>query len=748
MKNIDSLKIIRRSGQEMNYERGKIITAVSKANDEFPQDPDRLTENQIKEIADNVEDYLLNLSYSAPVEDIQDKVIKEIMKAGAYNVAIAYTEYRYLHSINRTESTLDKNILSIVDYENENIKQENSNKNPQVASVQRDYVSGEISKDISKRLLLPKDIIEAHEAGLIHFHDMDYFLERIYNCCLVNMEDMLQNGTVISETGIDRPKSFSTACNIATQVIAQVASSQYGGQSISLAHLAPFVDISRKKFRQQVRKEFEVAGIEVTDDKVNEITEMRVKEEINRGVQMIQYQVITLMTTNGQAPFVTVFMYLDEAPEGQEREDLASIIEEMLHQRIKGVKNEKGVFVTPAFPKLIYVLDEDNAYEGSKYFYLTRLAAECTAKRLVPDYISAKVMRENKGGDVYPCMGCRSFLTPDRFSEIKGNISKAKNFKEGKHKYYGRFNQGVVTINLVDVACSSYKDMDKFWEILDERLGLCHRALQCRHKRLLGTPADIAPILFRYGAIARLGKGEVIDPLLFDGYSTISLGYAGISEMCYYMTGLSHTSPEGQKFALAVMQKLNDKCAEWKKAENIDYSVYGTPIESTTYKFAKCLKKRFGEIQGVTDKNYITNSYHCNVREKISAFDKLTFESKFQKLSPGGAISYVEVPDMTGNIDAVIAIIQHIYENIMYAELNSKSDYCMNCGYDGEIKIVEDKSGKLVWECPNCGNRDQDKMSVARRTCGYIGTQFWNQGRTQEIRERVLHVDFHSNEDI
>ena len=748
MKNIDSLKIIRRSGQEMNYERGKIITAVSKANDEFPQDPDRLTENQIKEIADNVEDYLLNLSYSAPVEDIQDKVIKEIMKAGAYNVAIAYTEYRYLHSINRTESTLDKNILSIVDYENENIKQENSNKNPQVASVQRDYVSGEISKDISKRLLLPKDIIEAHEAGLIHFHDMDYFLERIYNCCLVNMEDMLQNGTVISETGIDRPKSFSTACNIATQVIAQVASSQYGGQSISLAHLAPFVDISRKKFRQQVRKEFDLAGIEVTDDKVNEITEMRVKEEINRGVQMIQYQVITLMTTNGQAPFVTVFMYLDEAPEGQEREDLASIIEEMLHQRIKGVKNEKGVFVTPAFPKLIYVLDEDNAYEGSKYFYLTRLAAECTAKRLVPDYISAKVMRENKGGDVYPCMGCRSFLTPDRFSEIKGNISKAKNFKEGKHKYYGRFNQGVVTINLVDVACSSYKDMDKFWEILDERLELCHRALQCRHKRLLGTPADIAPILFRYGAIARLGKGEVIDPLLFDGYSTISLGYAGVSEMCYYMTGLSHTSPEGQKFALAVMQKLNDKCAEWKKAENIDYSVYGTPIESTTYKFAKCLKKRFGEIPGVTDKNYITNSYHCNVREKISAFDKLTFESKFQKLSPGGAISYVEVPDMTGNIDAVIAIIQHIYENIMYAELNSKSDYCMNCGYDGEIKIVEDKSGKLVWECPNCGNRDQDKMSVARRTCGYIGTQFWNQGRTQEIRERVLHVDFHSNEDI
>ena len=905
MKNIDSLKIIRRSGQEVNYERGKIITAVSKANDEFPQDPDRLTENQIKEIADNVEDYLLNLSYSAPVEDIQDKVIKEIMKAGAYNVAIAYTEYRYLHSINRTESTLDKNILSIVDYENENIKQENSNKNPQVASVQRDYVSGEISKDISKRLLLPKDIIEAHEAGLIHFHDMDYFLERIYNCCLVNMEDMLQNGTVISETGIDRPKSFSTACNIATQVIAQVASSQYGGQSISLAHLAPFVDISRKKFRQQVRKEFDLAGIEVTDDKVNEIAEMRVKEEINRGVQMIQYQVITLMTTNGQAPFVTVFMYLNEAPEGQEREDLASIIEEMFRQRIKGVKNEKGVFVTPAFPKLIYVLDEDNAYEGSKYFYLTRLAAECTAKRLVPDYISAKVMRENKGGDVYPCMGCvdgkseiqvtfddvhavgtfeniwkhleirypvksnqeghymdtrgenvsiydgavkgyvdvygfirkrqkdwvkvdfdcgryidatidhpfeltngkvtlagdlsvgdemfvtgimgdlhttkviglypyqedkysydvttasehftvngiyshncRSFLTPDRFSEIKGNISKAKNFKEGKHKYYGRFNQGVVTINLVDVACSSYKDMDKFWEILDERLELCHRALQCRHKRLLGTPADIAPILFRYGAIARLGKGEVIDPLLFDGYSTISLGYAGISEMCYYMTGLSHTSPEGQKFALAVMQKLNDKCAEWKKAENIDYSVYGTPIESTTYKFAKCLKKRFGEIPGVTDKNYITNSYHCNVREKISAFDKLTFESKFQKLSPGGAISYVEVPDMTGNIDAVIAIIQHIYENIMYAELNSKSDYCMNCGYDGEIKIVEDKSGKLVWECPNCGNRDQDKMSVARRTCGYIGTQFWNQGRTQEIRERVLHVDFHSNEDI
>lgn len=1041
MKTIDSLKIIRRSGQEMPYQRDKIITAITKANNESTYAPDRLTEKQIEDIADNIETYLLGLSYSAPVEDIQDKVITEIMKAGAYKVAKDYTEYRYLHSINRTESTLDKNVLSIVEYKNENIKQENSNKNPQIASVQRDYVSGEVSKDISRRLLLPKDVVEAHDAGIIHFHDMDYFLEKIYNCCLVNLGDMLSYGTVISETGIDSPHSFSTACNIGTQAIAQIASSQYGGQTISLSHLAPFVDISRQKFRKQVAAEFEKTGIDVTEEKINEIAEIRVKEEINRGVQMIQYQVITLMTTNGQAPFVTVFMYLDEVEDGQTRKDLASIIEEMLNQRIKGVKNEKGVFVTPAFPKLIYVLDEDNIHEDSEYFYLTKLAAKCTAKRMVPDYISAKKMKEYKGY-VYPCMGCvdgksvidykingiryvesferawnrlsetykvciqdngrdlymdtpgvsiydnkekkyvnqyrmvrnlqsdwckinftggryidvtndhpfevekrgvvpaselnigdvilrdvrtsdqqsvkkkavcdseytsyvvdmvgitlsylrddispiphelfsatrgqkmsflsgmikansftgnmksefptvnlvstneefalqqmyyindlglnpdiyksetddgvkfivkfninselasyigiaddqinpvddnideasavtsivlynedkysydvttesehftvngiyshncRSFLTPDRFSEEKGNISKAKNFEEGKPKYYGRFNQGVVTINLVDVACSSEGDFDKFWEILEDRLNLCHKALRCRHERLLGTPADIAPILFRYGAIARLEKGEKIDPLLYDGYSTISLGYAGLSEMCYYMIGKSHTSEEGEPFAKAVMQKLNDKCNEWKKAENIDYSVYGTPLESTTYKFAKCLKKRFGIIPGVTDKNYITNSYHCNVREKISAFDKLTFESKFQQLSPGGAISYVEVPDMTGNIDAVIAIMQHIYETIMYAEINSKSDYCMQCGYDGEIQIVEEKSGKLVWECPNCGNRDQDKMSVARRTCGYIGTQFWNQGRTQEIKDRVLHVDFHYNEDI
>lgn len=747
MKTIDSLKIIRRSGQEMPYQRDKIITAITKANNEATYAPDRLTEKQIEDIAYNIENYLLGLSYSAPVEDIQDKVITEIMKAGAYKVAKDYTEYRYLHSINRTESTLDKNVLSIVEYKNENIKQENSNKNPQIASVQRDYVSGEVSKDISRRLLLPKDVVEAHDAGIIHFHDMDYFLEKIYNCCLVNLGDMLSYGTVISETGIDSPHSFSTACNIGTQAIAQIASSQYGGQTISLSHLAPFVDISRQKFRKQVAAEFEKTGIDVTEDKINEIAEIRVKEEINRGVQMIQYQVITLMTTNGQAPFVTVFMYLDEVEDEQTRKDLAAIIEEMLNQRIKGVKNEKGVFVTPAFPKLIYVLDEDNIHEDSEYFYLTKLAAKCTAKRMVPDYISAKKMKEYKGY-VYPCMGCRSFLTPDRFSGEKGNISKAKNFEEGKPKYYGRFNQGVVTINLVDVACSSEGDFDKFWEILEDRLNLCHKALRCRHERLLGTPADIAPILFRYGAIARLEKGEKIDPLLYDGYSTISLGYAGLSEMCYYMIGKSHNSEEGEPFAKAVMQKLNDKCNEWKKAENIDYSVYGTPLESTTYKFAKCLKKRFGIIPGVTDKNYITNSYHCNVREKISAFDKLTFESKFQQLSPGGAISYVEVPDMTGNIDAVIAIMQHIYETIMYAEINSKSDYCMQCGYDGEIQIVEEKSGKLVWECPNCGNRDQDKMSVARRTCGYIGTQFWNQGRTQEIKDRVLHVDFHYNENI
>lgn len=747
-KSVDSLLIIRRSGQEMKYERNKITRAIRKANNEFKMKADRLNNVQINTIVDDIENYLLHLSYNAPVEDIQDMVIYGIMKQGAYKVAKAYTEYRYKHNMRREMSGFDKRVLSIVDYENEDIKQENSNKNPQVASVQRDYVSGEVSKEITRNLLLPDDIVRAHDEGIIHFHDMDYFLERIYNCCLSNLEDMLQNGTVISETMIEPPKSFSTACNISTQVIAQIASSQYGGQSFSLAALVPFIDVSRQKLRKTKKENMEKLGLDISDEMINKLVEMELKQVIKDGVQMIQYQILTLMTTNGQTPFVSMFIWINEV-EDKYKDDFAILIEEVLNQRIKGIKNEKGVYVTPAFPKILYVLDDNNVYEDSEYFWLTKLAAKCTAKRMVPDYISAKIMRQYKGGDVYPCMGCRSFLTPDRFSEIFGNISKAGNFKEGKHKYYGRFNQGVCTINLVDVACSSGKDMDKFWEILDERLELCHRALRCRHERLLGTPADIAPILFRYGAIARLGKGEKIDKLLYNGYSTISLGYAGVSEMCKYMTGTSHTDPKcGKPFAMKVMQRLNDKCNEWKAAENIDYSVYGTPIESTTYKFAKCLQKRFGVIPGVTDKNYITNSYHCNVREKISAFDKLTFESQFQELSQGGAISYVEVPDMTGNLDAVIAIIQHIYENIMYAEINSKSDYCMECGYDGEIKIVEDVSGKLVWECPCCGNRDQNKMSVARRTCGYIGTQFWNQGRTQEIKERVLHVDFHDNEDI
>lgn len=747
-KSADSLLIIRRSGQEMKYERNKITRAIRKANNEFKMKADRLNNVQINTIVDDIENYLLHLSYNAPVEDIQDMVIYGIMKQGAYKVAKAYTEYRYKHNMRREMSGFDKRVLSIVDYENEDIKQENSNKNPQVASVQRDYVSGEVSKEITRNLLLPDDIVRAHDEGIIHFHDMDYFLERIYNCCLSNLEDMLQNGTVISETMIEPPKSFSTACNISTQVIAQIASSQYGGQSFSLAALVPFIDVSRQKLRKTKKENMEKLGLDISDEMINKLVEMELKQIIKDGVQMIQYQILTLMTTNGQTPFVSMFIWINEV-EDKYKDDFAILIEEVLNQRIKGIKNEKGVYVTPAFPKILYVLDDNNVYEDSEYFWLTKLAAKCTAKRMVPDYISAKIMRQYKGGDVYPCMGCRSFLTPDRFSEIFGNISKAGNFKEGKHKYYGRFNQGVCTINLVDVACSSGKDMDKFWEILDERLELCHRALRCRHERLLGTPADIAPILFRYGAIARLGKGEKIDKLLYNGYSTISLGYAGVSEMCKYMTGTSHTDPKcGKPFAMKVMQRLNDKCNEWKAAENIDYSVYGTPIESTTYKFAKCLQKRFGVIPGVTDKNYITNSYHCNVREKISAFDKLTFESQFQELSQGGAISYVEVPDMTGNLDAVIAIIQHIYENIMYAEINSKSDYCMKCGYDGEIKIVEDASGKLVWECPCCGNRDQNKMSVARRTCGYIGTQFWNQGRTQEIKERVLHVDFHDNEDI
>ena len=728
------MKIIKRSGVEVFFDSNKIVAAVQKANASVI-DYEKLSDEKIQEIADNVEVACENMKRSASVEEIQDMVENQLMNQHAFTVARNYITYRYKRALVRKSNSTDEQILSLLECNNEEVKQENSNKNPTVNSVQRDYMAGEVSKDITKRFLLPEDIVEAHEKGLIHFHDADYFAQHMHNCCLVNLEDMLQNGTVISETGIDRPRSFSTACNIATQAIAQIASSQYGGQSISLSHLAPFVQVSREKFRIQVRAEFEKIGLELDEEKINKVAEMRVREEINRGVQMIQYQVITLMTTNGQAPFITVFMYLDEVPEGQTRDDLAAIIEEMLHQRIKGVKNEKGVFITPAFPKLIYVLEEDNIHEDSKYFYLTRLAAQCTAKRMVPDYISEKKMKElkvdkNGEGHCYPCMGCRSFLTPYIDPET------------GKPKYYGRFNQGVVTINLVDVACSSGKDEKKFWKILDERLKLCYRALMCRHKRLLGTPSDVAPILWQNGALARLKKGETIDKLLFGGYSTISLGYAGLCECTRYMTGVSHTEPEtGTPFALRVMQRLNDACAEWKEKENMDFSLYGTPLESTTYKFAKCLQKRFGIIEGVTDKNYITNSYHVHVTENINAFDKLKFESQFQKLSPGGAISYVEVPNMQDNIDAVIAVMKYIYDNIMYAELNTKSDYCMECGYDGEIKIVEEKdSGKLVWECPNCGNRDQDKMSVARRTCGYIGTQFWNQGRTQEIKERVLHL--------
>ena len=700
------MKIIKRSGVEVFFDSNKIVAAVQKANASVI-DYEKLSDEQIQEIADNVEVACENMKRSASVEEIQDMVENQLMNQHAFTVARNYITYRYKRALVRKSNSTDEQILSLLECNNEEVKQENSNKNPTVNSVQRDYMAGEVSKDITKRFLLPEDIVEAHEKGLIHFHDADYFAQHMHNCCLVNLEDMLQNGTVISETGIDRPRSFSTACNIATQAIAQIASSQYGGQSISLSHLAPFVQVSREKFRIQVRTEFEKIGLDLDEEKINKVAEMRVREEINRGVQMIQYQVITLMTTNGQAPFITVFMYLDEVPEGQTRDDLAAIIEEMLHQRIKGVKNEKGVFITPAFPKLIYVLEEDNIHEDSKYFYLTRLAAQCTAKRMVPDYISEKKMKElkvdkNGEGHCYPCMGCRSFLTPYIDQET------------GKPKYYGRFNQGVVTINLVDVACSSGKDEKKFWKILDERLKLCYRALMCRHKRLLGTPSDVAPILWQNGALARLKKGETIDKLLFGGYSTISLGYAGLCECTRYMTGVSHTEPEtGTPFALRVMQRLNDACAEWKEKENMDFSLYGTPLESTTYKFAKCLQKRFGIIEGVTDKNYITNSYHVHVTENINAFDKLKFESQFQKLSPGGAISYVEVPNMQDNIDAVIAVMKYIYDNIMYAELNTKSDYCMECGYDGEIKIVEEKdSGKLVWECPNCGNRDQDKMSV------------------------------------
>ena len=720
------MKIIKRSGTEVIFDKEKILAAVCKAN-ESVVDSERMTEAQINAIGENVEKACNTMNRALTVEEIQDLVENLIMNQRAYTVARNYITYRYKRALVRKTNSTDDQILTLLACKNEEVKQENSNKNPTVSSVQRDYMAGEVSKDITKRFLLPQDIVEAHEQGIIHFHDSDYFAQHMHNCCLVNLEDMLQNGTVISETMIDKPKSFETACNIATQSIAQIASSQYGGQSISLAHLAPFVNVSRQKFRRQVAAEFEAAGLELIEEQINKVAEIRVKDEIKRGVQMIQYQVITLMTTNGQAPFVTVFMYIDEVPEGQVRDDLAAIIEEVLKQRILGVKNEQGIYITPAFPKLIYVLEEDNVEPDSKYYYLTELAAKCTAKRLVPDYISEKIMKQLKEGNCYPCMGCRSFLS----------VYKDE---EGKPKYYGRFNQGVVTLNLVGIACSSGGDMTRFWEIFDERLDLCYRALMARHNRLKGTPSDVAPILWQYGALARLKKGETIDKLLYGGYSTISLGYAGLCECTRYMTGKSHTNPEATPFALAVMQHLNDACDKWKTETNIAFSVYGTPLESTTYKFAKCLQKRFGIIPGVTDKSYITNSYHVHVTEHIDAFKKLGFEAKFQELSPGGAISYVEVPDMQDNIEAVLSVIHYIYDHIMYAELNTKSDYCMECGYNGEIKIVTDKYGKLVWECPSCGNRDQDKMNVARRTCGYIGTQFWNQGRTQEIKDRVLHL--------
>ena len=720
------MNIIKRSGMEVPFDAVKIEDAVKKANTSV-QDMDRLSDSQIHIIADHVTDQCSQMNRSPNVEEIQDMVEEEIMKQKAYKLAANYITYRYKRELVRKSNSTDKQILSLLECNNEEVLQENSNKNPVVNSVQRDYMAGEVSKDITRRFLLPQDIVEAHEKGIIHFHDADYFAQHMHNCCLVNLEDMLQNGTIISETMIERPHSFSTACNIATQAIAQIASSQYGGQSITLSHLAPFVEVSRQKFRREVRAELEAQNIKADEDMVSRIAEMRVKREIKQGVQMIQYQVITLMTTNGQAPFVTVFMYLDEVPEGRLRDDLALIIEEMLLQRIQGVKNEQGVFITPAFPKLIYVLEEDNIHEESPYWELTKLAARCTAKRLVPDYISEKIMKKLKDGNCYPCMGCRSFLT-------------VYHDENDKPKFYGRFNQGVVTLNLVDAACSSGGDMNKFWEIMDERLELCRRALMCRHERLKGTPSDVAPILWQNGALARLKKGGTIDKLLFNGYSTISLGYAGLCECVRYMTGKSHTDPEATPFALEVMEHLNEACRKWAAETNISFSLYGTPLESTTYKFAKKLQERFGIIPGVTDKNYITNSYHVHVMEPINAFDKLTFEAQFQELSPGGAISYVEVPNMQNNIEAVLAVMQHIYDHIMYAELNTKSDYCQVCGYDGEIQIIEDEHKKLIWECPHCGNRDQNKMNVARRTCGYIGTQFWNQGRTQEIRERVMHL--------
>ncbi len=723
-----SVWVIKRNGEEVEFDAEKISNAIQKANHEVTDDK-KLTLLQIADVTRKVVERIEKASHAVNVERIQDLVEIAIMEEGGYEIAQKYVRYRYQREIARKANTTDAEILSLIECSNEEVNQENSNKDASINSTQRDYMAGQVSKDLTMRLLLPKEIVDAHNEGIIHFHDSDYYAQKEHNCDLINLEDMLQNGTVISETMIEKPHSFYTACNVTTQIVAQVASNQYGGQSFSLAHLAPFVDISRKKIYKEVETEFEENELEKDEEKIKKITEKRLLDEIKRGIQTIQYQLITLMTCNGQAPFVTMFMYLDEV-EGQTRYDLSLLIREVLTQRIQGVKNEKGVWITPAFPKLIYVLDEDNISEDSPYYALTELAAECTAKRMVPDYISAKVMRELKQGDVYTCMGCRSFLT----------VEDSQRNPDGSHKYYGRFNQGVVTINLVDVACSSYGDMDKFWKILDERLELCHRALRCRHERLLGTVSDVAPILWQHGALARLKKGETIDKLLYNGYSTISLGYAGLYEMCVRMTGESHTAKKGHDFALAVMQKLNDKCAEWKAAENISYSVYGTPMESTTYKFAKCLQKRFGRIKGVTDKNYITNSYHIHVTEPINAFDKLTFESEFQKLSPGGAISYVEVPNMQHNIPAVLAVMRHIYENIMYAELNTKSDFCEACGYDGEIQIKTDEKGKLVWECPNCGNRDTDTLFVARRTCGYIGTQFWNQGRTQEIKDRVLHL--------
>mgnify|MGYP001088269681 CR=1 FL=1 len=741
------MKIIKRNGAEVPFDITKIITAVTKASDSV-SGQNRLTKDQITQIAAAVTDQCQALNRAVSVEEVQDMVENQLMDIKAHDVARHYITYRYVQSLKRQTNTTDERILSLIECQNEEVKQENANKNPTVNSVQRDYMAGEISKDLTARLLLDPEIVKAHQEGLIHFHDSDYFAQHMHNCDLVNLEDMLQNGTVISGTYIEKPHSFSTACNIATQIIAQVASNQYGGQSISLTHLAPFVDISRKKIRRDTEAEMKELGIDPGEEKLSQIVEARLREEIKRGVQTIQYQVVTLMTTNGQAPFITVFMYLNEAGENQRlKSDLAIIVEEMLRQRYQGVKNEKGVWITPAFPKLIYVLEDDNIREGTPYFYLTKLAAKCTAKRMVPDYISEKKMKEYKlskgetegNGDVFTCMGCRSFLTPDRSGTGWNNVANAKNYVPGKPKYYGRFNQGVVTINLPDVALSSGGEPDKFWKIFDERLELCHRALQYRHNRLKGTLSDAAPILWQYGALARLKKGEPIDKLLYGGYSTISLGYAGLYECCKYMTGKSHTDPAAKPFALSVMQHMNDKCNEWKNAENIDYSLYGTPLESTTYKFAKCLQKRFGIVPGITDRNYITNSYHVHVTEQIDAFTKLKFESEFQRLSPGGAISYVEVPNMQDNLEAVIKVMQFIYDNIMYAELNTKSDYCQVCGYDGEIKIVED-DGKLVWECPHCHNRDQSKLNVARRTCGYIGTQFWNQGRTAEIKDRVLHL--------